>query len=225
MLTAKTPPDSLRILLADDHEVIRLAMRHALQPLAAEIEWFEAGDAEQVQAHLARVDDLDLALLDLNMPGSLGAQTIASWRREFPSVPLVILSATEDAALVRELIGLGVAAFIPKSDSASVMLQAVRLVLSGGTYAPLRFVSGAGAAAAEHRPLPPANGSVPGLTPRQSEVLNLLARGLPNKTIARELGLSEATVKVHLLAVFRVLRARNRTEAVVAAQRWLGQKP
>jgi DNA-binding NarL/FixJ family response regulator len=218
---AKTDRDSLRILLADDHEVIRLALRHALQPLAAHVDWFEAGDAEQVRTHLADRPDLDLAIVDLHMPGSFGAPTIARWRRDFPALPLVILSATEDPALVRELIGLGVAAFIPKSDSASVMLQAVRLVLSGGTYAPLRFVSGVSAFAGEDGP---ANASVPGLTPRQAEVLDLLARGLPNKTIARELGLSEATVKVHLLAVFRVLQAHNRTEAVVAAQRWLGQK-
>ena len=215
----------IKVLMVDDHALFRDGMRYVLQQLADEVEILDSGSFPDALQLARDNSDIDLALLDLNMPGSLGAQTIASWRREFPSVPLVILSATEDAALVRELIGLGVAAFIPKSDSASVMLQAVRLVLSGGTYAPLRFVSGASAAAAEHRPLPPANGSVPGLTPRQSEVLNLLARGLPNKTIARELGLSEATVKVHLLAVFRVLRARNRTEAVVAAQRWLGQKP
>lgn len=215
--------DSLRILLADDHEVIRLAMRHALQTLAAQIEWFEAADSEQVRSQLASGFDFDLALLDLHMPGSDGARTIARWRSEFPAVPLVILSATEDAALVRELIGLGVAGFIPKSDSAAVILQAVRLVLSGGTYAPLRFISSPATSVAAGDSSWAA-APVPGLTPRQAEVLNLLARGMPNKTIARELGLSEATVKVHLLAIFRVLQARNRTEAVVSAQRWLGNQ-
>jgi len=184
-------------------------MRHALQPLAAEIEWFEAADAAQVDAQLANGVDLDLALVDLHMPGADGAPTIARWRREHPALPLVILSATEDTALVRELIALGVAGFIPKSDAAAVMLQAIRLVLAGGTYAPLRLLS-------DSAP----KGS--GLTSRQLEVLRLLARGLPNKSIARELGLAEATVKVHLLAIFRVLQARNRTEAVVAAQRRLG---
>jgi len=188
---------------------MRLAMRHALQPLAAEIEWFEAADAAQVDAQLANGVDLDLALVDLHMPGADGAPTIARWRREHPALPLVILSATEDTALVRELIALGVAGFIPKSDAAAVMLQAIRLVLAGGTYAPLRLLS-------DSAP----KGS--GLTSRQLEVLRLLARGLPNKSIARELGLAEATVKVHLLAIFRVLQARNRTEAVVAAQRRLG---
>jgi len=211
--------EQLDILLADDHEVMRLAMRHALQPLAAEIRWFEAADAAQVEAQLASGVDFDLALVDLQMPGAEGAPTIARWRREHPALPIVILSATDDAALVRELIALGVSGFVPKSDAAAVMLQAIRLVLAGGTYAPLRFLSDRSSA---DRASEETKAGAFGLTPRQIEVLRLLARGLPNKVIARELGLAEATVKVHLLAIFRVLQARNRTEAVVAAQKRLG---
>lgn len=215
---ANSVPAALKILLADDHEVMRLAMRHALRPLAAEIHWVEAADAAQVDAELANSVDFDLALVDLNMPGTEGVATIARWRREHPSLPLVVLSATEDAALVRELIAQGVAGFVPKSDAAAVMLQAIRLILAGGTYAPLRFLSQPATNGTE------ASGSSSGLaiTPRQTEVLRLLARGQPNKVIARELGLSEATVKVHLLAIFRVLQARNRTEAVIAAQKHVG---
>lgn len=212
--TAASAP--LNILLADDHEVMRLAMRHALQPLAAEIHWHEAADAAQVDGQLANGVDFDLALVDLHMPGADGAATIARWRREHPALPLVVLSATEDPQLVRELIALGVSGFVPKSDAAAVMLQAIRLILAGGTYAPLRFLAPPAGADGGDAP------AAPGLTPRQVEVLGLLARGLPNKRIARELGLSEATVKVHLLAIFRVLQVRNRTEAVVAAQRRLG---
>jgi DNA-binding NarL/FixJ family response regulator len=210
---------ALSILLADDHEVMRLALRHALQPLAVSIGWHEAANAAEVDAQLANGGDFDLALVDLNMPGSDGAATIARWRREHPALPLVVVSATEDAATVRGLIGLGVAGFVPKSDAAAVMLQAIRLILAGGTYAPVRFLADSAPEAAPQ----PAAGNGLGLTPRQDDVLALLARGLPNKSIARELGLSEATVKVHLLAIFRVLQARNRTEAVVAAQRRLGQ--
>jgi len=210
--------EKLDILLADDHEVMRMAMRHALQPLAAQIRWFEAADAAQVEAHLGSGVDFDLALLDLNMPGAEGAPTIARWRREHPALPMVILSATEDAALVRELIALGVSGFVPKSDAAAVMLQAIRLIVAGGTYAPLRFLSERGGVDTASE----TGSGAFGLTPRQIEVLRLLARGLPNKVIARELGLAEATVKVHLLAIFRVLQVRNRTEAVVAAQKRLG---
>lgn len=218
MHAANSASGSLRILLADDHEVMRLALRYALQPLAEEIRWSEAADAAQVDAQLANGADFDLALVDLNMPGMEGVPTIARWRRQQPALPLVVISASEDTATVRELIALGVAGFVPKSDAAAVMLQAIRLILAGGSYAPLRFLSEPAPSPAEPSP---ASGAL-GLTPRQVEVLGLLARGLPNKSIARELGMAEATVKVHLLAIFRVLGAHNRTEAVVAAQRQVG---
>lgn len=212
---------ALRVLLADDHEMVRLAMRHALAPLAERLEWLEAGTAQEVERQL--LQDPDLALLDLHMPGSDGVPWIGRLRAQFPVLPLIVVSAEESPSLVRSLIDCGVAGFIPKSDSAAVVLQAVRLVLSGGTYAPLRLLGGLGG-------MPPAgNGDstpgrdipVHGLTQRQLDVLALLARGLPNKLIARELGLSEGTVKVHLLAIFRALDVRNRTEAVVAAQKKL----
>ena len=222
MPLAPYPPDSgdaspaLRILLADDHEMVRLAMRHALASLSPEIRWLEAQNAAEVERWAE--EDPDLALVDLNMPGSDGVTWIGRLRTQFPTLPIIVVSAEESCALVRALIDCGVAGFIPKSDSAAVVLQAVRLVLSGGTYAPLRFLSGSGVqrgAAAADVP------RVHGLTQRQHDVLALLARGLPNKSIARELGLSEGTVKVHLLAIFRALEARNRTEAVVAAQKRL----
>jgi DNA-binding NarL/FixJ family response regulator len=209
----------LRVLLADDHEMVRMAMRHALAPLAASIEWLEAATGEDVERIVQ--SDPDLALLDLHMPGSDGKPWIGRLRDRCPTLPIIVVSAEESPSLVRELINLGVAGFIPKSDTAAVILQAVRLVLSGGTYAPLRLLGGGdrttnGTVSPERQEAPSH-----GLTQRQLEVLSLLARGMPNKLIARELGLSEGTVKVHLLAIFRALDVSNRTEAVVAAQKKL----
>ena len=226
---AADAPRRLRVLLADDHEMFRVAMRVALAPLGAETEWLEADSAGATIALLERSGPVDLALLDLHMPQADGLPWIARLRQRFPDAPLVVVSADERAADVRALIELGVAGFIPKSDSAAVILQAVRLVLSGGTYVPMRLLALSSAAAARGHGTPAAgNGNgdgtdaaVPGLTPRQDEVLRLLAQGFPNKLIARDLGLSEGTVKVHLLAIYRVLNARNRTAAVVAAQKWL----
>jgi len=210
---------ALRLLLADDHEMIRLALRHALAPLAPSIDWREASDAASVEAELDRCDDIDLALVDLHMPGTGTLGWIARLRARHPAVPLVVLSADEDPTLVRTLIGHGVSGFIPKSDRSAVILQAVRLVLSGGTYAPLRLMSGAthdpGRACHAESSL---SLSAMSLTSRQSEVLRLLARGLPNKLIARQLELAEGTIKVHLLAIYRALGVRNRTQAVMAAQ-------
>lgn len=208
---AGVPLSARRVLLADDHEMVRLAMRAALAALGPDLEWIEAEDAPSAEARLGESPAPDLALVDLTMPGSQGVAWIAHLRRQWPAVRLVVVSAQEEPALVRQLIALGVAGFIPKSDRAAVILQAVRLVLSGGTYAPLRLLEddGSRAAAACEEPL----------TPRQQQVLECLARGLPNKLIARELGLTEGTVKVHLMAIFKALDVRNRTEAVLAAQR------
>lgn len=124
--------------------------------------------------------------------------------------------------MVRELLAAGAAGFIPKTDSAAVILQAMRLVLAGGTYAPVRLLSGdidplTGTAVRR-----PSSSGVEGLTGRQLDVLRLLAKGLPNKLIARELDLSEGTIKVHILAIFRTLNVSNRTEAVIAAAAFLG---
>jgi DNA-binding NarL/FixJ family response regulator len=219
---APTAAPALRLLLADDHELVRVAMRSALAPLAPTIDWREAADAAAAEAELERTPAVDLALLDLHMPDGGFSTWIASVRGRHPAIPLVVLSADEDPGLVRSLIDHGVSAFIPTSDSAAIVLQAVRLVLSGGTYAPLRLVMRARDDAG-----PPGSVSdacavatLP-LTPRQADVLLLLARGLPNKQIARELGVSEATVKVHMLAIFRALGVNNRTQALVAAQRRL----
>lgn len=125
--------------------------------------------------------------------------------------------------MVRELLAAGAAGFIPKTDSAAVILQAMRLVLAGGIYAPVRLLSGGSEVNMTACGAKRLTGTgVDSLTGRQLEVLRLLARGLPNKLIARELDLSEGTVKVHILAIFRTLNVNNRTEAVIAASAFLG---
>lgn len=203
----------MKLLLADDHQMVRLALRMALAPLGPQTEFVEADTAEAALAAAGNGEDLDLVLIDVNMPGAGGVEGVRRLRASHPSLPVIVCSAAEDASLVRELLALGVSGFIPKSDSTQVILQAVQLVLAGGTYVPPRLMGGAPSAPS---PVPLAQ-----LTPRQQDVLRLLAEGRPNKLIARGLDISEATVKVHLLAVFRALGARNRTEAVVIAQRLL----
>jgi len=201
----------MKCLLADDHEMVRLALKVALAPLGGT--FVEAATAEEAIAAASAHEDLDIVLIDVNMPGMGGVEGVRRLRGSHPMLPLLVCSASEDAGLVRELLALGVAGFMPKSDSTQVIVEAVRLVLAGGTYFPARLLAAAAT--------PPSSGEIAldSLTPRQREVLRLLAEGKPNKVIARELDISEATVKVHLLSVFRALGARNRTEAVVIAQR------
>ena len=203
----------MKLLLADDHQMVRLGLKAALAPLGADVSYVEAESAEGALAAAAAHADLDLVLIDINMPGMGGVEGVRRLRAAYPSLPVIACSAAEDGAIVKELLQLGVSGFIPKSDTTQVMLQAVRLVLAGGTYVPPRLM----ASSASHPIAAP--GRVASLSPRQQDVLRLLAEGKPNKLIARDLDISEATVKVHVLAVFRALGARNRTEAVVIAQR------
>jgi DNA-binding NarL/FixJ family response regulator len=219
-------PDSISLLIADDHELVRLALQHSLHALADDMQVFVAEDAATTQACLAERraagEPVRVALVDWRMPGVDGVPWFKAMIAANPATRIVVMSGTEDATMVRELLAAGAAGFIPKTDSAAVILQAMRLVLAGGTYAPVRLLSGgteANPAGAGRR----SNGAgVDSLTGRQLEVLRLLAKGLPNKLIARELDLSEGTVKVHILAIFRTLNVNNRTEAVVAAAAFLG---
>lgn len=207
------------IALADDHPIVRAALKGALAGLGAHTRFVEAHDATSTLSLAATNPDLDLMLLDLRMPGAQGTTTVRAVRAVAPALPVAVVSADEDAAVVADLLRIGVCGFIPKSDSAEVILSAVRLILAGGTYVPPRLVGERAPATSADR----AGGDPgPDLTCRQMEVLHLLGRGLPNKLIARELGITEGTVKVHLLAVFRALNVRNRTAAVLAAQRYRG---
>ena len=205
----------LRIAIADDHPLMRAALVNALAGLATEVHFIEAANHAATLALVEAAPGPDLLLMDLHMPGAHGIEGVRDVRERAPHVPLAVVSADDDPAPVRAMLALGVSGFIPKTDSPAVVASAVRLILAGGVYVPprLAFVNG---------DMPAANSAFSsGLTARQMEVVRLLARGLSNKEIARELGVSQGTVKVHLLAVFRALEVRNRTAAVVAAQRFL----
>lgn len=210
------------IALADDHPIVRAALRAALAALGPNTRFVEADDAASVLAVVDGEPELDLILMDLHMPGSAGTATVRAVRARAPQLPVAVVSADEDPAAVAELLRMGVCGFIPKSDSANVIVSAVRLILAGGTYVPPRLVHGDARGAGDDGA---GNGTEAGderlgLTARQHDVLRLLGEGKSNKVIARELGITEGTVKVHLLAVFRALHVRNRTAAVVAAQRY-----
>ncbi|MGJ7491214.1 response regulator [Variovorax sp. ZT4R33] len=218
----------MKILIADDHRLVIEAVKAKLAELEPGIEFVLAMSVDELLR--AASDDLDLALIDLNMPGAEGHSHIDEIRRRHPAVPVIVLSGTEDPAVMRTALERGVLGFIPKAYSPEVMISAVRLVLAGGVYVPPMMLSAvpvgivAGLPPAEPvRHLGNGHGSTLDhlrnvLTDRQVEVLQLLSQGKPNKLIGRSLGISEGTVKIHLAAIFRALNVRNRTEAVVAAQ-------
>ena len=201
----------MRVLIADDHPLVRDALARTLHELDTAAEVLQAGDLDSL-LRLAQAEPADLALLDLNMPGMNGVAGLRRLRQALPTLPVVVASGQDDAATIRAVLAAGAVGFIPKSERAEVLLGALRLVLAGGVYVPLRMLDQDAAMA----PAPHADAS--GLTPRQRDVLRALSRGQPNKLIARELGLTEGTVKIHIAAILRALQARNRTEAVVRAR-------
>jgi DNA-binding NarL/FixJ family response regulator len=212
----------MKILLADDHTLFREAMLHPLRQLDEHAEIFQAGTATQALTIAEQKNDLDLVLLDLNMPGMDGLTAVMTFRDRFPELPLVVLSASEEHENIQAVLDAGAMGFVPKSSSTQVMLGALRLVMSGGPYIPPMLLQRAQYAIDPPSKVAsrtiPAAGLMDDLTPRQYEVLEALAEGLSNKLIGRKLELSEGTVKVHLAAIFRALDAKNRTDAVIRAQ-------
>ena len=221
----------MKVLIADDHRLIIEGVKIKLAELDPGVEAVVAMNLEELdRAVAAHADELDLALVDIAMPGTQGYQHVARLRTQAPALPVIVLSGSEDVDLMRSLIDLGVLGFIPKAYSPEVMLSAIRLVLAGGIYIPPLLLANAQAQGWQPdtppAPAPDASRSIDGLrnllTERQIDVMRLLSQGKPNKLIARDLGISEGTVKIHLAAIFRALNVRNRVEAVVASRKLQG---
>jgi len=212
----------IKILLVDDHALFREGMRYVLQQLPEEVETMEAGNFQDGMEIAARHPELDLALLDLNMPGSEGPVSIRFFHQRFPHIPVVVVSGEEGRGYMEKVLGYGAMGFVCKSSAAPVMLGALKLVLSGGVYVPPEMLQQHGVIAEkepeviDRRSL---NTNEYGLTQRQMQVLRHMSAGLSNKEIADAVHLAEGTVKIHIAAVFQTLHVSNRIEAVRAAER------
>ena len=209
---------SMKLLIVDDHPVVREGLAALLQQAGPDTTVLVAEDSAQglglADAHL----DLDAVILDLAMPGSDGMSAILEFGRRKPQLPVIILSSSEDPRDVRRALSSGALGYIPKSATPRTILAALQFVLAGHVYVPTLLAdetASPSAKAADHG----ATGSGVGLTERQIEVLRLLCDGHSNKEIARLLGLSDKTVKVHVTAIFRSLNVVNRMQAAAAAKR------
>lgn len=200
------------ILIADDHPLFRSALLQALTlGLGPGVRLVEAASIAELEACLAQKTDWDLVLLDLNMPGAHGFSGLVLLRGQYPQVPVVMISAQEDVAIMARAREFGASGFIPKSSPLETIQQAVRLVLDGEVWWPQQSQE-AIALSAE------AKAASAGLTPQQFRVLTMVCDGLLNKQIAYELTVSEATVKAHVTAIFRKLGVRTRTQAALLLQ-------
>ncbi|MFO1317133.1 MAG: response regulator transcription factor [Burkholderiales bacterium] len=203
----------MKILVVDDHPLILHALTQVLPQLDREMEMLGAANRAETRTELARHPDCALVLLDLALPGAHGLDLLAELRRDFPRLPVVVLSATHDHATVGAALAAGARGFVAKTANPVELVDAVRAVLAGGRHV-TRDVARTRVTAIDGVQL-----EFLGLTQRQSEVMLLLAQGKPNKLICRDLKLSEGTVKVHVSAILRALNVRSRSQVIVELAR------
>ena len=212
----------MRILVVDDHPLMADALHLTLTGLERQAQVQTASDL-QAAFQLASIEpDFDLVMLDLGLPGCSGVQALERFREHFPNLPVVVVSATSDVAIITAALDLGAMGFIPKTSPRDVLLNAIRLVASGGIYVPVEALkqrTGETAGSSARLQSAPESFAELGLSPRQKEVLSLLLKGLPNKLIARKLDISENTTKIHVSAVLHALGVSTRTQALIAASR------
>lgn len=214
----------MKILIADDHELFLKGLEFILQDFDSAVELIKAKSYTDIFKIIAQDQNFDLVLTDLAMPGAQWLEALQKIHQTIPETPIIILSAVFDKEIVQKTIELGAAGYIPKTSSNAVIISAVNLVLSGGVYIPKELLQDT--LQNDFNMLKeieniPDNQDISEkakiLTPRQIDVLRLIAQGKSNKQIAFDLGLSEGTVKLHITAILKLLNVYNRTGAVAAA--------
>lgn len=235
----------MKVLLVDDHPLILAALQSVIRGLGDDVTVAGVGSDREAREVLARDADHDLVLLDLQLGETDGFDLLKELRQKYPALPVVVISASDRASDVIRAIDLGAMGFVPKRASNDTLFEALRLVMSGGIYVPPMSLGFSvappphsdgdtvpdvmrprevdfdldeitrSAGAAPHQEAPASFESL-GLSRRQADVLAYLLKGMPNKLIAREMGLSVETVKDHVAAVLRALKVSSRTQAVLA---------
>ena len=210
----------IKVLMVDDHVLFRDGMRYVLQQLADEVEVLDSGNFDDGMKLAANDPDIDLALLDLHMPGSVGVKSIQIFHQGNPSIPLVVVSGSDQREDIEKVMEYGAMGFISKLSSSKIMLGALRMVLDGGVYLPPQLLQQAMTGIDQGNTDKRVDrNSKNWLTSRQMQTLELLAEGMSNKEISDRLNVAEGTVKIHTAAVYQALRVNSRLEAVSAARR------
>jgi DNA-binding NarL/FixJ family response regulator len=204
-----------RFIIVDDHPLLRGALGQALRSAFPSAEVLEAGSLDQLTERLETAGEIDLILLDLSMPGVHGVSGLLYLRAQHPEVPVVIVSASDDPATIRQCLDCGASGFIPKSQPVERIREAMRRIIGGEIWLPpdvdlTRAPMGESAELVSR---------LSTLTPQQVRVLMMLGEGLLNKQIAFKLGVSEATIKAHVSAILQKLGVDSRTQAVIAINR------
>ena len=198
----------IKVAIVDDHQLFREGLVYILKSLEQGVTILQTANYDGALNVMDEHPDLDMVLLDLRMPGLDGYSLLETARISYPKLPIAVLSASRDRKEIQRAIDLSAVGFIPKDSSGKMLLNAVRMMLDGGMYLPPEM-----AEKGEQ-----STGEWPDLTPRQLEVLNMIAVGASNKVIAADLGVAESTIKMHITAVFKTLGVSSRTQAALVAQ-------
>lgn len=213
-------PNAKRVLIADDHPLYRDALRAIVPQALDSPEILEAGCQKEVIDSVASDSSFDLIVLDLNLPGATGLSCLRHLREVAQLTPIMVVSGNDEPATMREVVIAGATGYVPKSAPRQVLIDAIRLIMGGGTYLPTAAVLAL--RQAEPHATPPSKAPARDeLTLRQKKVLKLLAEGLSNKHIARELQISEITVKAHVSLILKKLGVSNRVQAAIEARHLL----
>jgi DNA-binding NarL/FixJ family response regulator len=215
---------STHVLIADDHPLFRAALRSAVVQAEPGTAIVEVGDLAGVLSRLEAEPDTDLVLLDLHMRDSHGLAGLAALRAQFPGVAALVVSASEDASVVRRALDHGAVGFVPKSTPPGDIVHAIRAVLDGDHWVPPALARALEEAASDPADVALAT-RLSRLTGQQFRVLTQIGEGRLNKQIADSLGIQERTVKAHVSAIFEKLGVRNRTQASVVLQQLRLQQP
>ncbi len=210
--------DTTHIVIADDHPLFRGALREAVASVLKEAAVSEAGSFEELTSLLEHMSDVDLILLDLSMPGISGFSGLIYLRAQYPAIPVVIVSASDDAGTIRRSMDFGASGFIPKRFGVETLRAAIAQVMAGDVWIP----ADVDLTAPSDPDMVRLRDRLMALTPQQVRVLMMLSEGLLNKQIAYELGVSEATIKAHVSAILQKLGVESRTQAVIAAAKISG---
>ncbi len=209
-----------RLVIADDHPLFRGALRQAVAGVMPSAVIDEAGTFEELTALLECDAETDLVMLDLSMPGVSGFSGLIYLRAQFPTIPVVIVSASDDVGTIRRSLDFGASGFIPKRFGVETLGDALLKVMAGDIWIPadtdLAFTADPEMTKLRDRLMT--------LTPQQVRVLMMLSEGLLNKQIAYELSVSEATIKAHVSAILQKLGVESRTQAVIAAAKISGDQ-
>lgn len=217
---APSSSSSTRLVIADDHPLFRGALREAVRGVVSAANIDEAGAFGELTALLEKESDIDLVLLDLSMPGVSGFSGLIYLRAQYPAIPVVVVSASDDGDTIRRSMEFGASGFIPKRYGIETLREAIGKVMNGDVWTPsdVDLTAGVDPDMAKLRD------RLITLTPQQVRVLMMLSEGLLNKQIAYELGVSEATIKAHVSAILQKLGVESRTQAVIVAAKISGNQ-